>query len=575
MVSTVDQWTRQIVTIQNELNSAWMALAQDLNQAVLANFQQQWDHLLGNNPSAPNQALGTDVQQPGSGSTAHEAGFAQTTMPNVNPSSGGTTEQTSPQIAPHPLAPPQPHDYTWYPANGSFSASVATNWLLDGASQVGNPNPSTPGPLDNVIFRGDLNGTNNTSNAQIIWDGNKTWKFASMKLGMPNDQNGGTAYAQQQRVASNTAVEVSGDATGTSLYTNSPTSKLFVNFADQSSVFSIDANATITNMKLNGDFRAKFNINGGTTLIGLDAGMGQPAYADTFGVDLVVGSGATLIDKSYTPLKFDNSFVYLMIQGEMDVYYGTGTGATLIDINGNANDAIDVNGGTLKYEGGGGITDTFTAPVKVENDGTFMVFSYPTQRTNATLIVSGAYPGYTHGASVYLTDPVPVAQASSIQLSESATLVCVNDYYQDAGDLETTDITHCVLQDGASGGGTATIAGGELYVDTQKGTYGELDVNGSLNFAGTYYASVDGTKGGVGNCDLLNVTGTTNLQGSSLYVIVNNVTQQPQGKQWVIVQDPEGKNIQGDFAKPITVNPQFVLNAGVDQAHLNQYLLSC
>lgn len=38
MVSTVDQWTRQIVAIQNELNSAWMALAQDLNQAVVASL---------------------------------------------------------------------------------------------------------------------------------------------------------------------------------------------------------------------------------------------------------------------------------------------------------------------------------------------------------------------------------------------------------------------------------------------------------------------------------------------------------------------------------------------------------
>jgi hypothetical protein len=188
--------------------------------------------------------------------------------------------------------------------------------------------------------------------------------------------------------------------------------------------------------------------------------------------------------------------------------------------------------------------------------------------------VKGAIPTITQNASVYLTDPNPAPRQSTIQLSESATLECDNDYYQDAGALETMDTTHCVLQDRADSSGTATIAGMGWLIIALPGGYGELDVNAdTLRFAGTYSIGIAANMQGPGSCDLLQVTGTTNLLGSALTVNVNNGPP-ALGSNWKIIQDGVGKNIQNDFMKPITTNPQTNLNSGVNQKDKTQYLLS-
>lgn len=102
-------------------------------------------------------------------------------------------------------------------------------------------------------------------------------------------------------------------------------------------------------------------------------------------------------------------------------------------------------------------------------------------------------------------------------------------------------------------------------------TFAQLNINGSINFsAGWLYVAINGSQGGAGNCDLLNVTGTTTIQGSSgLNVWVSPTAVQ--GNLWAIIQDPQGKNIAGDFVKPITTSPPTNLNAGPNQ---NKYNLS-
>jgi hypothetical protein len=208
-------------------------------------------------------------------------------------------------------------------------------------------------------------------------------------------------------------------------------------------------------------------------------------------------------------------------------------------------------------------------PVSV-NGGNFIVTSAGSQPNGAKLIVQNK-SGYTFPGnkmySVYMT-----GLTSTVQLSQSATLQCDNDYYQSLGTLETMDGTTCTLVDGANSNGTATIAGGYLKIDQPNiNQYATLNVNcDTLKFAGTYYVAINAQAQGAGSCDLLNVTGTTNLQGASLYVYVNNAPPN-NGFSWVIIQVAAGKNIQNGANLPITTNPQTNLNGGVNNT---QYILS-
>lgn len=69
VASTMSQWSHFITTVQQDLLAAWKALGQELAQEVSA-VQQQWDHLIGINPNAPNPSLNTAVTHPGSDSGA-------------------------------------------------------------------------------------------------------------------------------------------------------------------------------------------------------------------------------------------------------------------------------------------------------------------------------------------------------------------------------------------------------------------------------------------------------------------------------------------------------------------------
>lgn len=293
----------------------------------------------------------------------------------------------------------------------------------------------------------------------------------------------------------------------------------------------------------------------------------SPGYTETIGVQFNINAGATLNDQSYNSLKFTNSNVVITVKGTMNTYF-SGI-PVLIDYGGMTNDYVNVSGGTLGYYGSAGVADTFTVPVYVQGGGVFLVSTANGQQDGAKLIVQDksnfTFPTNSK-ESVYMT-----GTTSSVQLRYSATLECDDDYYQANGNLQTMDGTTCSLVDGASSNGTANITGGALIIDAPNPqAYATLNVYCStLNFAGNYRLSINAQAQGAGSCDLINVTGTTNLQGASLYVNVNNGPPN-NGSSWVIIQDQTG-NIQNGANLAITTNPQTNLNGG---ANGKQYILS-
>jgi hypothetical protein len=255
-------------------------------------------------------------------------------------------------------------------------------------------------------------------------------------------------------------------------------------------------------------------------------------------VSLTIAKGGTLADLNYNPLKFWASSISIKVQGFMDVWYGPNASNTPIDINGNTKDYIDVTGtsGVLTYVGQKGVVDTFkNVPVMVENGGTFSV-------KGGSLVVqgnvNGTVPNISNNASVYVKDT-----GSTVQLSSLATLECDSDYYQASGTLETVDVTVCNLFDGVNGSGTATIAGGFLFIalDGNPFDYGTFFIGcKQLNFGGTYHPKIAGNNSGAATHDTLDLTSgngaTLNLQGSSaLDVTVNNQPVAGQKYSWPII----------------------------------------
>jgi len=308
-------------------------------------------------------------------------------------------------------------------------------------------------------------------------------------------------------------------------------STLNMDFTDAFSGFELDGGGTITNMTLAGNPGAEFYIAGGSTTIAANPG----GYTERIGVNVTLGGAAALTDWGYNSLQFTNNNLPFNVFGTMVVYHGTGSGATLIDSNGYTNDYLNVvDGGTLTYNGIGGVIDTFNVPIIVQDGGSFSVTTIPNSPAAATLIVKGTAT-QTHGVSVYMTGD------SSVLLSSAATLECDNDYYQDgdAGTLGTTDLSPCTLQDGANADGTATIAGGLVSINGGS-EYGELDIKGNLKMAGVLYVGVLGDRNV--NSDL-KVTGTVDLQNGALDVTVDGTPVSGDG--WIIIK---ASNIFNDFA---------------------------
>jgi hypothetical protein len=452
--------------------------------------------------------------------------------------------------------------YTWNPQAGSTAANLSQNWELNGVQQGVGANLPGKNSTDIVAFNGSV------SNAPIEW--NQNFKFSTMSLGLTGGR--GAAYTGLQTLDTAVTVELS-DADGNWCLNSSTDSKLNLYFGTgTTAVFQIDGDATINNMALSGYPGNKFVINGGTTTIAQSGG-----YTDTIGVNFVINQNGTLNDQSYNSLKFTNSGVQITVQGSMFLYYGTGTGITLIDNGGMSNDYINVNGGTLKYSGSGNVTqDTLTVPVYVQNGGTFRLSAATGQPNGGKLTVQdGSQYQFPNNSleSVYMT-----GASSTVQLAYGDTLECDNDYWQAGGTLETTDATTCTLQDGAQGTGIAVVAGGTVWIDTIANSYGELDVKAAtLNFGGQLNVSVQGytpSPGQFGMSDKLKVVnGVFNLdpQGStSLYV--NDYGTVVGGDNWIVIY---ASNITSstdtiDF-KTKTSNPQQNFNYWPNKPQQGQY----
>ncbi len=428
-------------------------------------------------------------------------------------------------------------------AGNNFNANVAANWQVNGQ-----PANQLPGSNDNVVFDAKV------SNKTIEW--NQNFSVGTMSL-----QNG---YSALQTIDAGVTVEDAGT------YYEDGTSNLNLDFGDANSGFQLDAGGTITNMTLLGNRSAWFTLSGGVTSIAQTNG----GFTDTIGVNFGVAANAKLTDWSGNALKFADNNLQIAVAGEMDVWYGSPGIAALIDNNGCSNDNINVaNNGVLGYLGTGSRTDTFTVPVYVQTGGTFLVTAAPVGTDGGKLIVQA--PNQAPGVS-----SVNMTGDSSVLLAHADTLECDNGYYQSAGSLETVDGTTCTLQAGKNSDGTVTIAGGALLIDnpTGGGGYGQFNVNcATLNFAGTYYTAIAGNQVGPNTSDLLNVTGTTNLQnGSSLVVTANAPLKQ--GSSWIILKDAPGNNIQGGNFTTITTNlpnPNPQLNTGIDTDFPIQYVASC
>ena len=368
--------------------------------------------------------------------------------------------------------------------------------------------------------------TDGNGNQPINWDYDAT--FSTMNLGGTN-----AAYTGLQSIFPKTKVELTG-ASGSSLNVVVNSSSLNLNFGNSGSIFQIDANSTITNMRLAGDPSGTLNLYGGVTKIA------QGNYQDYIGAPIVVSYGAVLNDQGYCPLTFTNNNETIRVYGTMDVYYGTGTGPLI-------NQAALISGcylsvlgsyqgsGILSYIGQNGITDTFAVPVAVQLGGIFNVTSFASA-PGGKLIVQGAVPS-TGNASVYMSDI-----GSAVQLSQETTLECDNHYLQVGGVLQTLDTTKkCTLQDDPNGMGTATISGGGLALATQAGTgaYDILNINCViLEFAGTYSPHV---QAGSITSDGIVVSGEMHIDPGSYLQATVDGTALP-GNGWVIISTG-GNNI--------------------------------
>ncbi len=522
-----DQQTYLITILKHDLSSASNTIAQEV-----ASVHQQWEHLQGSITNAPTSPLSIGPPQAAHGS------------------SNSSSQTTQPTVSSVPLVVKQADEYLWDPPNPGtdIKASTPTNWLLNGKKNVAGTLPGSQA-MDRVQFDpGSPNITDGHGNADITWDKSFTKStntaFSTMYLG------GATAYTGTQWIATNVTVELTNANGAGALSEPVNSSQLNLDFGNALSVFQIDSDATITNMTLAGSPAGNFLINGGTTNIAQASG-----YTDSIGVYFAVNTGATLTDWSYDSLQFSNNALQIYVAGTMYVYFGSGV-STLIDPASFAKDYINVDGGTLTYLGASTKTDdTFKVPVLVQGSGTFQLIACPGTNPGGKLTVQGVVPGQTTNASVYMT-----GAASSVQLSQKATLEADGDYYQASGTLETMDTSTCTLQDGPKSTGTANIAGGRLIIVAVGPGYAQLNINcASLNFAGTYYAAIAGNTGSPGTSDKLNLgSGTIDLTGSSLTVYVNGTPVN--GNTWIIIQSGNILN-NSDFKKPITTIPQTTLNS--------------
>ncbi len=237
---------------------------------------------------------------------------------------------------------------------------------------------------------------------------------------------------------------------------------------------------------------------------------------------------STLVDQGQGPLTLRGTNTTIQLAtARMEV--DGGAGMTLIS-EGTAgqNDYIDVqNAGQLNYLGKGGVTDTFTAPVLVENGGNFSLDG----GGGGTLAINGKEQG-TNNVSLYCAGGLTLANGITLKASNGINATSISI-------VATVDTSTCTI---AVASGNPCVMDGLVQIDAPGetyNTYGTLVVDcDTLDFDGTLVINCKGDPSGI--CDELVVNGALNLEGDSTLNVGVDGTDYVLNETWVFITSTGG-----------------------------------
>ena len=466
MVSTLDQFAHQIATIENEVSSARMTLAQELTQAVVANVQRRWDHLLGIDPSTQNQS---------------DSGFSQQATPAVS-----SSHTASPAIVPSANAPRnsvrpfggsgQPD--AWNPVpNGDYLWSDPLNWSTGVVPENGLP----------ATFDGNVN------NSKCIVDVNTT-------QGLTTLQNGYTATITIQN---GITMNISGFQDN-----NVGLDNFVVAFAGPNAVQNYGPGQDVM-----GDFSweagGKTTVNGGNVTIGNGAGLNQSTASPVIINSGVVSIGPTTASGASTfDLTNGSADINVNPNGQLDFYLP------------NTTDILVSNTGTAAQISNNGTTylinNSFTATA---------IISAPFEN-HAQLIADSGGIWRFNRADANGNDLS--MDAGQISMLGGVNLTCLDQYTQTGGTLEIAD-DQPELLDVTGPGVAANFNGGKIVFDSTIGLgtlkLGNVIFNGveiDMRIAGTTNASdqISCTLGG----NTCTIKGNSKLVVTAAQAVKPNLT---------------------------------------------------
>lgn len=415
--------------------------------------------------------------------------------------------------------------YTWNPpANApNLNASTVTNWEKNGVQEVAGG--TLPGNNPNDVVR--LYGGPGWNNSNITWD--KSFKFSKLSLGF--------GYTGTETIENlSTTLDLTGAADGTAVDANGINSGyLIIQCEFITDTLQIDNNANIAAFSFKpvtvGNPNGTILIDGGITTICT----GVYNKNSLINGALKIQGYSSVVDNGKTQLILDgkNTKIVVGTNALMQVYGGTGQTLISEGTAGN-NDYIDVqNGGYLSYIGTG-VTDTFTVPVWVEQGG------YLKLSGGGTLYINAAEYG-TNNVSLYLEGNFQSKNGTNLKPGKGM----IGTSTSNVATLDSNTVTITVAS------GNPCELDGEVTIDTDIGTYGNLVVNcDTLDLGGTLqvHMSPDG-----GTCDELIVNGILNLNSNtSMLDPVLDGTPTTQPLSWLVIHASGG--IEGQFSYIYPVN---------------------
>jgi hypothetical protein len=430
---------------------------------------------------------------------------------------------------------PSGDTYRWNPGTDNNNASNPANWqkLVNGQYVQQGANGTLPGqngqsPDDEV----DLYGFPVANGKDINWD--KSFTFSKLMVGFGYN---GTETIGPNGVTLDITGAADGTAVGADGFGGSP-GYLKVTFADSAGIFQIDGNSKIASFTFQpspGKISGTVLIDGGTTTICT----GTYSTSSTLNGTLKIQGSVTAVeDKGKTQLVLDGNNSTIKVGNNALLQVDGGTGNTLIsEKTAGNNDYIDVqNGGYLTYIGSAGVTDTFTAPVWVEQGGNMKLSG------GGNLAITGAEQG-TQNVSLYLEGNFQSVGGVTKLLPTSMTATSTSS----VATLDSNTLTITVAS------GNPCTVDGTLSIDTTIGTYGSIVFNcDTLDFGGTLIVHVSGPNSGT--CDELIVNGVLNLDSnlSMLDAVLDDTPNYPPQESWLVIYASGG--ISGSFSYIYPVN---------------------